>query len=1037
MSPALSPQGAVARLVHPCLDPLPDGGDAVAGGRLTHVQRLGVVLQAAGLLSLLERAGWGLAGWDAARLGRDGRLSVAGRLGPVPSPRPCQDLLRDLLARLFGGGDADLRGPGPAKFAARALAQRWQPSLVPLAPDEAVAQLLEAAPFLWEPAFAEDRAALASELHRFDGSEEAAVVWVAGPRPFRRRVLAASDGLATARALLSGPEARQLWDHAEEGDPRTLAAAGRWSAALAAWERRPPVLEAERVERARALSALGRFEAALGALAGLGSPVARLARAEAQLRLGQFSAALAAVRELRDARLSPEDAVEAAKIAARAFANNKTPEEALPWLRRALVTTGSAGSRAGILARITAAAAAWDRRDLAAMHRFLEESRAALDDPDLAWRWHQTRALWELEADEGAERAVAHAEAALRRRRYLPQHRAADLWNDAGRARAAVGDLPGAERAFLHQVRLLESCDGPRKATLALFNLAEIRLRRGRLAGVREILERSTAENRRAGNLRGLTQDAELWARLELVLGRPEAALAVCRGALDDQERHGLDWHRPELRLLAARALGWLGRPAEAAAALEELPPGTLRELEPEERPAVYALAGDREAARRQLDALDALEPMTEPGLRTLWASLLDGEMPVPSVWSGLGLLEPYRAARLVVDAELCLPGAVPADLRRRACADLRSAGSLPLAETLEARDGGPWQLAAALLLTLASRDPGPREETAIDVLDEITAPAPAEARPGARRIGRAGEMAGESPVFLSTLERLDRLAAGDFPFLILGESGTGKELAARRAHRVSPRAAAPFVAVNCAALSETLLLSDLFGHVRGAFTGADRDRLGVFQTGDGGTVFLDEIGDLPLNAQGLLLRVLQEKEVQRLGESVPRKVNVRVLAATHRDLLSMIEARSFRLDLYHRLCGGRLELPPLRDRGDDVLLLADRILERTGAQLTREARSCLSSHHWPGNVRELQNVLAAAVALAGGRIIRPEHLELPPAGPPPGLSYQEQVDAARRRAIFGALEKHGGNKAAAARSLGLSRQGFHHILQDLGGIPR
>src|SRR6185436_10836351 len=282
MSPAPSPQGAVARLVHPCLDPLPDGGDPVVGGRLTHVQRLGVVLRAAGLLSLLERAGWGLAGWEAARLGRDGRLAVTGRLGPVPSPRPCQDLLRDLLARLFGGGDADLRGPGPAKFAARALAQRWQPSLVPLSPDEAVAQLLEAAPFLWEPAFAEDRAALAGEIHRFDGSEEIVAVWIAGPRPFRRRVLAASDGLAAARALLSGAEARQLWDCAEDGDPRTLAAAGRWSAALTAWDRRPPVLEAERVERARALSALGRFEAALGALVGLGSPAARLIRAEAQ-----------------------------------------------------------------------------------------------------------------------------------------------------------------------------------------------------------------------------------------------------------------------------------------------------------------------------------------------------------------------------------------------------------------------------------------------------------------------------------------------------------------------------------------------------------------------------------------------------------------------------------------------------------------------------------------------------------------------------------------------------------------------------------
>src|SRR5262249_14522972 len=147
--------------------------------------------------------------------------------------------------------------------------------------------------------------------------------------------------------------------------------------------------------------------------------------------------------------------------------------------------------------------------------------------------------------------------------------------------------------------------------------------------------------------------------------------------------------------------------------------------------------------------------------------------------------------------------------------------------------------------------------------------PPPAAGRLGARRLGRAGELVGESPVFLAALERLDRLAGAGFPLLILGESGTGKEPAARRAPPARPPAPAPFVAVNCAALSETLLLSDLFGHVRGAFTGADKDRPGVFQSADGGTVFLDEIGDLPLAAQGMLLRVLQEKEVRRLGENL------------------------------------------------------------------------------------------------------------------------------------------------------------------------
>jgi transcriptional regulator with AAA-type ATPase domain len=691
------------------------------------------------------------------------------------------------------------------------------------------------------------------------------------------------------------------------------------------------------------------------------------------------------------------------------------------------MVAGPAGTRPGQLARIAAAAAAWDRRDLRGMKRLLDQSRAAAGDPEVAWRWHHICALWELEAEDGEERALAHLQAALRRRRCLPRPLAAALWNDAGRARAAAGDLPGAERAFLHQVRLLEGCDGPRKATLALFNLAEIRLRRGRLTGVREILEGSTAENRRAGNLRGLSEDAELWARLELFQGSPEAALAVCRNALADQERHGFTWRRSELALLSARAFGWLGRPAEAAVALAEVPRGTLRELEPEERPAVYALAGDREAAVRELDAI------TDPGVQSLWATLLAGEVVAGPAWSALDALEPYRAARLVADVERFLPGAVPADVRRRAVVVLRYLGALSLAEALEARDHGPWQLAAAFLAVAACHRGEPDEAAGVEPAPRAAAPLP-DNRPGARRLGRAGELVGESPAFLAALERLDLLAGADFPLLILGESGTGKELAARRAHRGSPRAAAPFVAVNCAALSETLLLSDLFGHARGAFTGADRDRPGVFQTADGGTVFLDEIGDLPPGAQGYLLRLLQEGEVRRLGDNLPRKVNVRVLAATHRDLATMVEAKSFRLDLFHRLRVGQVELPPLRSRGEDVLRLAERFLEASGAQLSREARNRLSNHSWPGNVRELQNVLASAVALASGRIIHPEHLDLPETAPPSGLSYQEQMDAARRKAIFGALELCGGNQAAAARMLGLSRQGFHHILQDLLG---
>jgi two-component system NtrC family response regulator len=1021
MSPAPVLRGApVARLVHVCLEPLPDGGHPVAGTRLTHQRRAGVILQAAGLLSLLERAAWGLAGWDVARLGPEGRLSVCGRLGPARSPRPAQELLRDLLTRLYGPGDATLRGPGSAKSALRGLAERWRQSLAPLAPDAAVMQILELAPFLWEPAFADDRSALVGELHRFDGSEERVALWVAGPSSFRRKVLAAAPALDEARALLADPEARRLWNREEQGDPRALAAAGRWRAALAAWDRRPPAGEAERVERARTLAAVGRFEAALAALVGLDSPGALLARAECQLRLGQPGAALGALRGLQDARLSPEEAAILAEIAGRARANQGTAESALPWLRRALGAAGPVGSPAGLRTRIAAAAAAWDRRDLDAMQRLLEESRPALDHSDLAWRWHQVCSLWEMESPDGASRAVEHAEEALRlARRSLPRHHAADLWNEIGRARAAAGDLPGAERALLHLVRLLEGCDGPRGEMLALPNLAEIRLRRGRLAGVRDILERAGAQNRRVGNVRGQAEDAGLWARFELVLGRAGAALAICRQGIADLERQGGTWHRAELLLLSARALGWLGHPTEAAAALREVPPETARELEPEERPALYALAGDLEQARRELGTLPG------PDLRALWETLLDGEIPPSPAWSALAALEPYRAARLVHDAERLLPGSAPADVRRRASEVLRDVGAAPLAEALDARDRGSWQVLATQLLMLLSQE---REmSSAQPVLPDAPRTSP---RPG-------GEMVGESAALRKAIERLDRLASGDFPLLILGESGTGKELAARRVHRASRRASAPFVAVNCAALSETLLLSELFGHVKGAFTGADKDRAGVFQTAHGGTVFLDEIGDLPLNAQSTLLRVLQEGEIRRLGDNVTRKIDVRILAATHRDLAVMVEEKAFRLDLYHRLKVGHVELPALRDRGDDVLLLTERFLDRTGARLSHPARDLLVGYAWPGNVRELQNVLSAAAALAGGGVIEPEHLDLPDAGPPPGLSYHEQIDAERRRVILKNLNDCGGRLAATARRLGLSRQGLHHLMQELGLADR
>lgn len=292
--------------------------------------------------------------------------------------------------------------------------------------------------------------------------------------------------------------------------------------------------------------------------------------------------------------------------------------------------------------------------------------------------------------------------------------------------------------------------------------------------------------------------------------------------------------------------------------------------------------------------------------------------------------------------------------------------------------------------------------------------------------------MLGESPRLRSVLDRLALLAPSDLAILIEGETGTGKELAARRVHRLSPRASLPFLAVNCAALPESLLLSDLFGHSRGAFTGADRDRAGIFEASHGGTVFLDEIGDLPLPAQGKLLRVLQEGEVRRLGESQPRSVDVRIVAATHQKLSDMVSEGRFRRDLFYRLKVGSVVLPPLRERGSDVLLLGEHFLVPEGYRLSVDARRRLRSYPWPGNVRELRNTLEVAKALTRDDVIREEHLELPESDGPSAHGYHEQVREFRRELVREALKASGGNRAEAARRLGLSRQALSYLVRSL-----
>lgn len=288
-------------------------------------------------------------------------------------------------------------------------------------------------------------------------------------------------------------------------------------------------------------------------------------------------------------------------------------------------------------------------------------------------------------------------------------------------------------------------------------------------------------------------------------------------------------------------------------------------------------------------------------------------------------------------------------------------------------------------------------------------------------------------------LELLPKIAASASPVLLLGESGTGKELCARALHTLSPRGAGPFVAVNCGAIPAELLESELFGHVRGAFTDARADRKGRFALARGGTLFLDEVGDMPLALQVKLLRVLQEKAMEPVGSDATVAVDVRVVAATNRDLAAMAASGEFRRDLFYRLGVARIVLPPLRDRPEDIPLLAATFIDRFNllqakavAGLTEAALKRLVRHDYPGNVRELQNILEYAFILRGhGRIglddlpdyLRPEGPA--PAGPPAPATMR----AVKHQAAVAALARHGGRRMEACRELGVTKDTLRRIL--------
>ncbi len=302
-----------------------------------------------------------------------------------------------------------------------------------------------------------------------------------------------------------------------------------------------------------------------------------------------------------------------------------------------------------------------------------------------------------------------------------------------------------------------------------------------------------------------------------------------------------------------------------------------------------------------------------------------------------------------------------------------------------------------------------------------------------------------ESPRSQALLDLVRRVAPSRATVLVQGESGTGKELVARLLHYWSERVGQPFVAVNCKAFAEGVLESELFGHEKGAFTGAASTRAGCFERAAGGTLFLDEIGDVNLDFQAKLLRVLQEGEVLRVGGTEARPVDVRVLAATNRPLREEIAAGRFREDLFFRLNVIPIQLAPLRERREDVLPLARHFLARHGAEAGRslglgaDAEQALVAHAWPGNVRELENAIERAVVLARGERITPEDLLLETgATAVPGAgdgTLQECLDRAAAARIRGALEAAGGQRAEAARALGVDRTTLYRLMKRLGDV--
>ncbi|MAC27761.1 MAG: hypothetical protein CMH59_14975, partial [Myxococcales bacterium] len=830
---------------------------------------------------------------------------------------------------------------------------------------------------------------------------------------------------------------------------------------------------AERAEVALLAWALGRPERAIPLWLEAGAFTDARAHAEEAARLlvvegahGEAERVLVAVLESTDLpeadarRLRRvlvallEDAGELARAAAQATALVEAgDDDARPVLARLRIATGEP------LRAEAALEGAPATLEVGALRAELAYQRGALAEAETHAHALAAKAQAEGEAEAELTALQTHAKSQLddmaeaRRRfdRYAARARAlGSARHEAlalgGRGVAAIRAraLDDAERDLRRAAALAEEADDPKGRALAWHNLAVVAHLRHRWGDAREAYEEALRWLRLLGHRASLARCAYNLGELYERLGALDRARAVAR--LGTEVGGGATLPP------AAQAEGWVlrgrvelqARDAPAAEAAFEEAAEHLGVLDPSRRAAV---ALGRARAAMALGALDDAEAL----LGALPAELPDAQQAEAALARAeLVRLRHGRLGRELPHAERALKAA-----ERAGDPHLELEALVVLADALGA--GGGAAAAEALWARARSLD----AELAATVPDDLREAF--AARPLRRRLerGRAlgpaprfGGIVGGSPALLDALEVAERVAPTTCTVLLRGESGTGKELVAEAIHRASPRRRGPLVRVNCAALVDTLLASELFGHEKGAFTGATSRRRGRFELAEGGTLFLDEIGDISPKMQAALLRVLQEKRIERVGGTESIDVDVRVIAATHRDLEELVAEGVFREDLYYRLDEVSVRLPPLREREGDVPLLARHLLARIAEErgepirrLTPEAVAKLEAHAWPGNVRQLENALKAASLFAASGAIEPGDLTLPagPSATPSGepddyarlrageLTMKELKKELERRCIAQALEESAGNVTKAAELIGMTRPRLSQLAKAYG----